>query len=69
MTLCARDFGIDWVTVMSDPWTEASAFGIDVEYPVNDLPLIRADISPMQGQQHPLKQYKPLKASVQKQTD
>jgi MtaA/CmuA family methyltransferase len=39
MVLCARDFGLDWVTVMSDPWAEASGFGIEVEYPENDLPI------------------------------
>jgi uroporphyrinogen-III decarboxylase len=33
MIKCADDFGIDWVTVMSDPWAEATAFGIQVEYP------------------------------------
>lgn len=39
MIKCARDFGLDWVTVMSDPWAEASAFGIKVEYPEDDLPV------------------------------
>lgn len=39
MVLCARDFDIDWVTVMSDPWAEASAFGIQVEYPEDNLPI------------------------------
>jgi len=39
MIRCARDFGIDWVTVMSDPWAEASAFGIEVEYPEDNLPV------------------------------
>jgi MtaA/CmuA family methyltransferase len=39
MTRCARDFGLDWVTVMSDPWAEASAFGIKVEYPEDNLPV------------------------------
>lgn len=41
MIKCARDFDIDWVTVMSDPWAEASAFGIDVLYPDNSLPVDR----------------------------
>ena len=35
---CARDFDIDWVTVMSDPYAEAEAFGLNVEYPEDDLP-------------------------------
>jgi MtaA/CmuA family methyltransferase len=39
MILCAKDFRIDWVTVMSDPWAEASAFGIEVEYPEDSLPV------------------------------
>jgi MtaA/CmuA family methyltransferase len=39
MLKCARDFDLDWVTVMSDPWAEASAFGIQIEYPADDLPL------------------------------
>jgi uroporphyrinogen-III decarboxylase len=39
MILCARDFDMDWVTVMSDPWAEASAFGIEVEYPEDSLPV------------------------------
>jgi MtaA/CmuA family methyltransferase len=39
MIRCARDFNIDWVTVMSDPWAEASAFGIEVEYPEDNLPV------------------------------
>lgn len=39
MIRCARDFDIDWVTVMSDPWAEASAFGIKVKYPEDSLPV------------------------------
>jgi MtaA/CmuA family methyltransferase len=39
MIQCADDFGIDWVTVMSDPWAEAEAFGVTVEYPEDDLPI------------------------------
>jgi MtaA/CmuA family methyltransferase len=39
MILCAKDFDIDWVTVMSDPWAEASAFGIQIEYPEDNLPI------------------------------
>jgi MtaA/CmuA family methyltransferase len=39
MLLCAKDFDIDWVTVMSDPWAEASAFGIRIEYPEDNLPI------------------------------
>ena len=39
MIRAAEDFGNDWVTVMSDPYAEASAFGIRVEYPEDSLPL------------------------------
>ncbi len=39
MLKCAEDFDLDWVTVMSDPWAEASAFGIQVEYPEDSLPV------------------------------
>ena len=39
MIRCADDFGIDWVTVMSDPYAEASAFGLQVEYPADSLPV------------------------------
>lgn len=39
MSECAGEFGIDWVTVMSDPWAEASAFGISVDYPEDSLPV------------------------------
>ena len=45
---CAEDFDLDWVTVMSDPYAEASAFGLKIEYPHDDLPkhngfLLRTD--------------------------
>jgi len=38
MITCAEDFALDWVTVMSDPYAEAEAFGMEIEYPENDLP-------------------------------
>ena len=41
MLICARDFGIDWVTVMSDPYAEAEAFGMQIDYPADNLPLPR----------------------------
>lgn len=44
MIRCAEDFGIDWVTVLSDPYVEAQAFGIQVEFPENDLPLERGGL-------------------------
>jgi len=39
MLACAKDFDIDWVTVLSDPWAEATAFGIEVDYPEDNLPV------------------------------
>ena len=39
MLRCADDFELDWVTVMSDAWAEASAFGVQVDYPEDDLPV------------------------------
>ena len=39
MIRSAEDFGMDWVTVLSDPYAEASAFGRQIEYPENNLPL------------------------------
>jgi uroporphyrinogen decarboxylase len=38
MIRCADDFDLDWVTVMSDAYCEASAFGLQIEYPENGLP-------------------------------
>lgn len=41
MLKAAEDFDIDWVTVMSDPYCEAEAFGIEVDYPEDSLPIER----------------------------
>jgi len=41
MVKAARDFSMDWATVMSDPWAEVEAFGMEIEYPENALPLDR----------------------------
>ena len=38
MIKCADDFGLDWVTVMSDPYCEADDFGLPVEYVYDNLP-------------------------------
>ena len=63
MTLCARDFDIDWVTVMSDPWAEASAFGINVEYPENDLPVDKSGHLPDARSATLIRHYNPLESS------
>jgi len=36
---CAEDFGSDWVNVMSDPYVEAEAFGLKLDYPPDNLPV------------------------------
>lgn len=57
---CAEDFELDWVTVMSDPWTEASAFGIEVEYPEDDLPVDVGGHQPDAASAATLRAYRPL---------
>ncbi len=63
MVRCAEDFGIDWVTVMSDPWAEASAFGIQVEYPEDSLPVDTGGHLQNAAAASEIKQYDPLKNS------
>jgi uroporphyrinogen decarboxylase len=60
MLLCAKDFDIDWVTVMSDPWAEATAFGIQVEYPENNLPVDKGGHLPDAKTASEIKHYNPL---------
>ena len=60
MNLCAKDFNIDWVTVMSDPWAEASAFGIKVEYPEDSLPIDKGGHMPDASSASKIKHYNPL---------
>jgi MtaA/CmuA family methyltransferase len=57
---CAEDFDLDWVTVMSDPWAEASAFGIEVEYPQDSLPVDVGGRLPDAAAAAALKPYRPL---------
>jgi len=37
---CAKDFSYDWVNVMSDPYSEASAYGTKLNYPEDNLPQV-----------------------------
>ncbi|MCK9588280.1 MAG: uroporphyrinogen decarboxylase family protein [Terrimicrobiaceae bacterium] len=60
MIRCADDFGIDWVTVMSDPWAEAEAFGVHVEYPDDNLPMDIGGRLPDLEAAARLRPYKPL---------
>lgn len=60
MLLCAEDFDMDWATVLSDPWSEASAYGIQVEYPENDLPLDKGGHFPDAKSASMLTHFKPL---------
>jgi uroporphyrinogen decarboxylase len=59
MIRCAKDFDIDWVTVMSDPWAEASAFGIQVEYPEDSLPVDVGGHFPDAKTESLIKRYRP----------
>ncbi len=61
MIKCARDFGIDWVTVMSDPWAEASAFGIVIDYPEESLPIDKGGHPADAKSASLIKKYDPLK--------
>ena len=63
MIICARDFQIDWVTVLSDPWAEASAFGIEVEYPENDLPVDKGGHQPDAASASMIKPFDPLSST------
>jgi MtaA/CmuA family methyltransferase len=38
--LCSKDFGYDWVNVMSDPYSEASAYGTKLTFPEDNLPQV-----------------------------
>lgn len=38
MVRTAEAFDMDWVNVMSDPYAEVEAFGMEVRYPEDDLP-------------------------------
>ncbi len=61
MIRCAKDFDIDWVTVMSDPWAEASAFGLEITYPEDSLPVDLAGHLPDALTGSRLSKYDPLK--------
>ena len=60
MIHCAKNFDLDWVTVMSDPWAEASAFGIEVEYPENGLPVDKGGHLPNAAAAALLRPYRPM---------
>jgi MtaA/CmuA family methyltransferase len=63
MIKCAEDFDHDWVTVMSDPWAEASAFGIQVDYPEDNLPVDTGGHLPDAETASGLKQYNAMENS------
>lgn len=63
MIRCATDFNIDWVTVMSDPWAEASAFGIQIEYPEDNLPIDKSGHFPDAQTAAGITHYNPLENS------
>lgn len=57
---CAEAYGMDWVTVLSDPYAEAEAFGVRVEYPEDALPLDVGGHLPDLESAARLKPYRPL---------
>lgn len=54
----AENFGMDWLTVLSDPYCEAEAFGLQVEYPENNLPMDRGGHLPDMNAVRALKPYR-----------
>ncbi len=60
MIKCADDFDMDWVTVLSDPYVEATAYGIQCEYPEDDLPKDVGGHIPELPAVRDLKPFKPL---------
>jgi uroporphyrinogen decarboxylase len=54
----AEDFGMDWLTVLSDPYCEAEAFGLQVEYPEDSLPMDRSGHLPDMDAVRSLKPYR-----------
>ena len=60
MIRSAEDFDLDWVTVLSDPNCEAEAFGLQVEYPENDLPVDVGGHLPDPAAAAALRPYEPL---------
>lgn len=60
MLKSAKDFDMDWVTVLSDPWAEATAFGIIVEYPEDNLPVDTGGHMPDATTASMLRPYDPL---------
>jgi MtaA/CmuA family methyltransferase len=56
----AEDFDLDWVTVLSDPWAEASAFGIEIDYPEDNLPVDVGGRLPDAAAAAALHPYRPL---------
>ncbi len=60
MIKCANEFDMDWVTVLSDPWAEASAFGIEIEYPADSLPLSKSGQFPDAMSASQITKYNPL---------
>ncbi len=58
MIKSAEDFGMDWLTVLSDPYCEAEAFGLQVEYPEDSLPLDRGGHLPDVDVARALKPYR-----------
>ena len=69
MIRCANEFPIDWVTVMSDPWAEASAFGVEVFYPEDSLPVDKGGHLPDAEAALQLKKYNPAEQCTLQEQD
>jgi len=63
MITCADDFDMDWVTVLSDPYVEATAYGIKCDYPEDDLP---KDVAGHLPDLEAVRHLKPFKATEHK---
>jgi len=58
----AADYQSDWVATMSDPYAEAEAFGLMVDYPENNLPQERGHLLESAAAAERLKQPDPSSA-------
>ena len=58
--ICAEEFGLDAVSVVSDPMREASAYGAQIEFPDNGVPFSRTPLIRSPGDAANLRNFDPL---------
>ncbi|MGI6692055.1 MAG: uroporphyrinogen decarboxylase family protein [Christensenellales bacterium] len=58
--ICAEKFGLDAVSVVSDPMREASAYGAQIEFPDNGVPFSRTPLIRSPGDAAKLINFDPL---------